>query len=171
MRRWLLPSIVAAAGCASDPAQPAGTGDDPKLDVDATFSPAAVPAGDCTQTIALYGMGGSQPTTVPVSLTTAGVTLCLELDGRDNLQVAHFAANTPYETGDASSFLLALYDAGGTLMGNGWDVAFGTSPTTVFANLEYGMPRGQITNVKLVVATRAGTQAADVSLYLFEPYE
>lgn len=162
--------IVAGAGCASDPGEPAGT-DPPVPEVDGTFTP-VVPAGDCAQSLSLYGMTGSAtPTRVPLSLGTTGVTLCLALDGTDNIQVAHFAANTPYEMADTSSFLLTLYDAGGNLMGNGWDVAFGTSPTTVFANLEYGMPKGQITNVKLVVATRAGEQAADVSLYLFEPYE
>ncbi|HSD88716.1 MAG TPA: hypothetical protein VLB44_14405 [Kofleriaceae bacterium] len=170
MRRWLLLSVVAGAGCATEPGEPPATGDHPP--VDGTLSPAAVPAGDCAQTVSLYGMGGSQPAIVPLSLSTAGVTLCLELDGRDNIQVAHFAANTPNEMAETSSFVLSLYEADGTtLIRTGWDVAFGTTPTTVFANLEAGMPKGQVTNAKLVVATRSGETSSQIHLYLFEPFE
>lgn len=170
MRSWLLLSIAVGTGCASEPAQPAGT--DPIHEVDGTFDTAVVPAGECVQTLSLYGMAGSQPTIVPVSLSPAGITLCLELDGRDNIQVAHFAASTPYEMGDASSYVLSLFeDDGTTLIRSGWDVTFGTTPTTVFANLEAGMPKGQVTYAKLVVATRTGETSSEVHLYLFEPYE
>jgi hypothetical protein len=50
-------------------------------------------------------------------------------------------------------------------MREGWDVAFGNG--NVFANLEYGMPVGVITHVKLVVD---GATSTDVALDLFEPY-
>jgi hypothetical protein len=108
-------------------------------------------------------MATSEATRVQVSAMPA--TLCLSLDGRDNIRIAHFAAGTPYEQATASSFAMALFSVDDQLMRAGWDVQFGDK---VFQNLEYGMPVGAVTHVKLVVD---GKQATEVALHLFEPYE
>ena len=127
--------------------------------------PTALAPGACSGAeIPLYGMGSSQATEVPV--TAMPTTLCLALDGRDNIRIAHFAAGTPYEQAAKASFRLALFDSTDALLREGWEVSFGNG--NVFTNLEYGMPVGAVTHVKLVVD---GAGSTTVDLHLFEPYE
>lgn len=132
----------------------------------------AVPQA-CAQTIALYGMtGNSEGMTVPVTVDTKGTAICLELDARDNIVVAHFAAGTAYESGTQSSFKLDLFDAQDQPVVAGWDVQFGSgADARAFANLEYGVTKGELVTMKLMVRAREGTASTELGLSLFEPYE
>jgi hypothetical protein len=173
MRRgWL---CIVLAACASETGEP-GTvmqppDDDPELEIG---EPAEthVP-GECAHQVALYGMTGNASATPvgPITVTASGIDICLSLDARDNIWVAHFAAGTEYESAAISSFDLALYDSDGNLMRDGWDVSFGTSPTTTFANLEYGVTKGQVVNAVLWVRAKSGTASSTVQLHLFEPLD
>jgi hypothetical protein len=157
MRIWWALALCACS--AKEPATPM-TPEEPDDPPEET----ALAPGVCSGAeISLYGMGSSQATEVPV--TAMPTTLCLALDGRDNIRIAHFAAGTPYEQATKSSFKMALFGADDALLRAGWDVQFSTN---VFHNLEYGAPIGAVTHVKLVVD---GTGATEVDLHLFEPYE
>ena len=128
--------------------------------------------GDCDHSLSLYGMSGSGPTSLgPVTVDGAGIDICLALDARDNIWVGHFAAGTDNETGSASSFQLTLFDRDSHVLRAGWDVTFGSSPPTTFANLEYGVDKGQVLQALLHVRARTGTATSKIDLYLFEPYE
>jgi hypothetical protein len=171
MRIWW---VVALGACTNEPAH---------VVVDAPSAHVALVPGACSGAeTSLYGMGTSEATRVQVAAMPS--TLCLALDGRDNIRIAHFAAGTPYEQASASSFAMALFTVDDQLMREGWDVAFGNG--NVFTNLEYGMPVGTVTHVKLVVdlhcaslrdaarsgeARPCGARATEVALHLFEPYE
>ena len=158
MRIWW---ALALCACSSD--EPATTMLMP--DAPPAPQPTALAPGACTgDEISLYGMTGSSAAT-PIAVTVMPTTLCLALDGRDNIRIAHFAAGTPYEQASASSFRMALFDETDALIREGWDVQFSTN---VFHNLEYGAPVGAVTRVKLVVD---GAGATDVQLHLFEPFE
>lgn len=150
---------LALCACSSVPAKSTD------VVVDAPPAHVALVPGACSgEEISIYGMGGSEAMRVQVAAMPS--TLCLALDGRDNIRIAHFAAGTPYEQAAASSFAMALFTPDDQLMREGWDVAFGNG--NVFHNLEYGMPVGAVTHVKLVVDGAAPTELA---LHLFEPYE
>ena len=153
MRIWW---VMALCACSNEPAHTI---------VDAPPAQSALVPGACSGAeTSLYGMGSSEATRVSVAVMPS--TLCLALDGRDNIRIAHFAAGTPYEQASASSYSMALFTVDDQLMREGWDVAFGNG--NVFSNLEYGMPIGTITHAKLVVDGEAPTE---VALHLFEPYE
>ncbi len=164
---WIVVALL--GGCASDLDGTIEMVPDPSLE---PVDEAAVPR-TCSQTVALYGMtGNAQGETVPVTVDTAGTTLCLELDARDNIQVGHFAAGTPYEAGTQSSYKLDLFDALDQPVRSGWDVQFGSgADARAFTNLEYGVTKGELVPMKLVVRARAGTATTDLHLALFEPYE
>ena len=104
-------------------------------------------------------------------LDTQGVTLCLTLDATDNLVVGYFGADSGRETGSISTFAMSLFAADGTLLRDGWDVTFGSSPPTTFASIEYGVTNGTILETKLVIRTRAGEASTSIGMDLFEPYE
>jgi hypothetical protein len=167
MRRgWLCIVLAACATEARDPRSP------PEQDPDVQLGePAAthVP-GDCAHQAALYGMTGNASATPigPLTVDATGIDICLSLDARDNIWVAHFAAGTEYESAASSSFELALYDSDGNLMRDGWDVSFSTS---TFANLEYGVTKGQIVSAVLWVRAKTGTATSTVNLHLFEPLD
>jgi len=167
--------MIALAGCASDtggpPSQPSGD-DNPLAEIGDPVEASHEP-GECAYSVALYGMTGNADATPvgPITVDTTGIDICLSLDARDNLVVAHFAAGTTYESADSASFQLGLYDGNGTLLRDGWDVTFGSTPTTAFANLEYGVEKGQVMSAVLWVRAKAGTASSTVSLHLFEPYE
>lgn len=169
MRGWFLVVLV---GCASETQ---GTGGqrptEPEREIGEAVQTHVV--GECAHSAALYGMtGNAQATPIgPVTVDQTGIDLCLSLDARDNLVVAHFAAGTEYEMAASSSFLLALFDRDGNPMREGWDVSFGSTPTTTFANLEYGITKGQLVDVVLWVRAKSGTATSTVNLHLFEPYE
>jgi hypothetical protein len=173
MRRgWL---CIVLAACASE-SDGTGTGtppvdEDPEFEIGEPVEPHV--AGECAHNVALYGMTGNAAATPvgPITVDATGIDICLSLDARDNIWVAHFAAGTEYENGKSSSFELALYDSDGNLMRDGWDVSFGSSPTTTFANLEYGVTKGQIVNAVLWVRAKSGTATSTVNLHLFEPFE
>jgi len=157
-------------GCTS-PAVDPPAGREPRLE-----EPPQVPPviGVCSEQVSLYGMTGSAtPTTVgPFTIQSEGVDICLELDGRDNLQVADFAASTPYEQNTTSSmFQLTLLDHDGNVLRESWDVTFGDSPPTTFANLEYGVTKGTVLSAVLHVAAKCVPLGTTVSVALFEPYE
>jgi hypothetical protein len=113
----------------------------------------------------------TQPTYGPVTLDTTGITICMTLDARNNGNLAHFSATTQYETANASSFELALFDASDASIEMGWDVAIGSSPATTFANLEHSFERGQVYAVKLVARAKAAPAPAQIALRLFCPLE
>jgi hypothetical protein len=122
--------------------------------------------------VALHGMSAEGPTSLgPITVGSSGTRICLDLDGTDNLRVAHFAAGTAREASADSSFDLALYDEHGVLVREGWDVTFGTSSPSTFANLEHVAPIGQVTRMILEVRARGAAATTELSLYLFEPYE
>ncbi|HUS29047.1 MAG TPA: hypothetical protein VMZ53_11065 [Kofleriaceae bacterium] len=164
--------MVAAAlvGCTNggSPASPDAAGVQP----DAPALAPAVP-GACHESITLYGLDGTngRKTVGPLALDTQGVTLCLTLDATQNIVVGHFGADSGREQAAASTFAMSLFDANGTLLRDGWDVTFGSSPPTTFANLEYGVTKGTILEAKLVIRTRAGQASTSVGLDLIEPYE
>ncbi|HEX5064351.1 MAG TPA: hypothetical protein VFV99_33480 [Kofleriaceae bacterium] len=170
MRGWFCLFVLAA--CTGEPGGSRPTIDVPPLEIGGDTEVTHEP-GECTYNVALYGMTGNANATPvgPITVDTSGIDICLSLDARDNLVVAHFAAGTQYETAASSSFELALYDGDGTLLRDGWDVAFGSTPTTAFANLEYGVTKGQVMDAVLWVRAKAGTATSTVNVTLFEPYE
>ena len=107
----------------------------------------------------------------PYAVDTQGVTLCLTLDATDNIVVAHFGAGSDREQSATSSFAMTLFDGDGNVLRDGWDVTFGSSSPTTFANLEYGVTKGTILEAKLVIRTRTDSGSTSVGLALFEPYE
>ena len=166
--------VVVLAGCIADGSDslPSPESEEPERQGDPAPSEIVDVPRECDHEVAMYGMGSSEPTIVgPLTLDAAGVAICLELDARDNLWIAHFAAGTNYQTGSASSFELGLYDADGNMLRQGWDVTVGSSPPRTFANLEYGMPKGDIIKAMLHVRAPNGTATSDIALHLFEPYE
>jgi hypothetical protein len=162
---------VVLVGCGSPP-EPVGP--DAALPPDAAVDSVPFTPDTCHGTpLSLYGMSGNADPTIvgPYTVDTTGTTICLSLDARDNIRIAHFAANTAYETAGASSFELALFTMDDVLLREGWDVQFGSNPTTSFANLEFGVTVGTILDTKLVVRARSGTATTQIPLHLFEPYE
>jgi hypothetical protein len=126
-------------------------------------------SANCAHHASLYGMAGTMgPSVGPITVDTTGTDICLSLDARDNIWIAHFAASTGHEQGASSSFQLGLYDANGDLIANGWDVNFSSSTR---ASIEHGIEKGQLVDVVLWVRAKSGTATSTVSLYLFEPYE
>jgi hypothetical protein len=170
MRTLTLAMVVAGSlvGCIeSDPdgvaGQGSGSGSGGPIDISH-----ATPCGD---TMVLLGVPTSepQPTLVGHTFDTNGALFCLELDSRQNLQSAHFAATTAYEQAASSSYVLALFGNGDdTMLREGWDTGLNDSS---FANLEYSVPSGNYIAVKLFVAAKSGTATTNVGLSLFEPFE
>jgi hypothetical protein len=146
--------------------------DAPAVEPDAPALAPAVP-GACHESFALDGFDSTSGhlDVGPYALDTQGVTLCLTLDATDNIVVAHFGAGSDREQSATSSFDMTLFDGAGNVLREGWDVRFGGSPPTTFANLEYGVTKGTILEAKLVIRMRAGSGTTSVSLALFEPYE
>jgi hypothetical protein len=170
---WLCIVLAACAnetdGSPTENVNPIGIGEIADLD-----EPAATHVhGECAHDVALYGMTGNAAATPvgPLTVDTTGIDICLSLDARDNIWVAHFAAGTEYESGASASFVLGLYDLDGNLLRDGWDVSFGSTPTTTFANLEYGITKGQVVEAVLWVRAKTGTANSTVNLHLFEPFE
>lgn len=129
---------------------------------------------ECDYDRDLYGMDGSQPTNVgPIAVGNEGANICVHLDTRDNILVGHFAAATKREVGTESSFEMTLMATDGTVIRDGWDVTYGSSPSQTSAHLENGFDKGQLVDAILAVRTRAGvtSETTDVHLWLFEPYE
>lgn len=158
MRIWW--ALALCACTIEDPATMTTTPVPPIVE-DTPLAPGACSGNE----ISLYGMtGSSEATKVPI--TAMPTTLCLALDGRDNIRIAHFAAGTPYQQASASSYKMALFGTDDALLREGWDVSFGNG--NVFTNVEYGIPVGAVTHVKLVVD---GAGTTEVALHLFEPYE
>jgi hypothetical protein len=166
---WVaLSSFGVLAGCFDVPeAMMDGTQDAEPDEMDVEGEPRA-----CVGTTVLDGSAqGTGPTLVPAqSYDTAGKYICLELDTRQNLNAAHFAAWTRYEPSATSSFELSLLDANlVTVLSEGADVSSGVGST--FANLEYGIADRTYVGVKLRVRAKAGTADSEVRVYLFEPHE
>jgi hypothetical protein len=129
---------------------------------------------NCAHHESLYGMDdGSHtgPTLGPLTVDTTGLDICLTLDARDNLLVAHFAATMHNEPSTSSSFRLSLYDADGNLLRDGWDVTYGIPAESTHASLEHGIEKGQLVDAVLWVRAKTGTATSPLRLYLFEPFE
>lgn len=158
MRPWLLVLSAGLVGCTVDNDSPLDRGQH----LDDNAFPQAI-ALTCDREIGLYGMypGSSEPTHIPLGLTAEGTNICFVLDARDNLQLAHFAANMPRESTAASSFELSLYDTDGNLLRTGWDVDF---TANVFANLEYSVPKGQLLPVTMHIEPKDGVTVSDSEL-------
>ena len=159
-------------GCTSVPptSDPPSGVDDPA--VRAAKLGLIAPEG-CDTEVSLYGFSGAAtPTLVPFTVDSDGFNICLELDARDNLVVAHLGASTPNEQDTTSSmFQLTLFAKDGTLLREGWDVTFGSAPPTTFANLEYNVDKGTVLEATLHIAAKCVPLGSQVSLALFEPYE
>jgi hypothetical protein len=127
-------------------------------------------ASPCEGTTVMQGVDVPAHVNIPSrSYDAHGALFCLELDARLNIQVAHFAAGTAYEQGSASSFVLGLFGNGDdSMLREGWDVDLSGN---AFANLEYGVTKGDYIAVKLFVAAKSAAAATEVNLSLFEPYE
>lgn len=168
MKRLGMLAVVVGCSGGTSP----GTPDGPIVEADAPALAPAVP-GACHDSITLYGMDGTNGhvSVGPLAVDTSGVTLCLTLDATDNIVVGHFGADSDREPAATSTFDMTLFAADGTLLREGWDVTFGGSPPTTFANLEYGVTKGTILEAKLVIRTRVGQASSHVGLALFEPYE
>jgi hypothetical protein len=162
--------VVALVGCTAG-GSPAGP-DAAAVEPDAPALAPAVP-GTCHETVALDGMDSinGHKTVGPLALDTQGTTICLTLDATQNIIVAHFGAGSDREPMSTSTFDMTLFAADGTQLREGWDVTFGGSPPTTFANLEYGVTKGTTLEAKLVIRTRAGQASTSVGLALFEPFE
>jgi hypothetical protein len=129
-------------------------------------------ASPCEGTTVLQGVDVPASFTVPSrSYDTAGALFCFEIDARQNLRIAHFAAGTAYQQADVSSFRIALLDANSAMLLEGWDVAFGSTDPSAFANLEYGVTAGDYVAVKLFVSSKVDTATTEVSASVFEPFE
>jgi hypothetical protein len=170
----MLAAVVAGSlvGCIkSDPVGPAGggSGSGSGSDAGATIDPSHATA--CEGTTVMQGVDVPAQVTIPSrSFDTRGALFCLELDARQNIREAHFAAGTRNEQAPASSFVLALLGNGNdSMLVEGWDVEFGTD--TAFANLEYSVTKGDYIAVKLFVAAKTASASTEVSLSLFEPFE
>jgi hypothetical protein len=161
--------LVVLVGCAADPSAPAPTLPTPPAPIP---QPTAMPApGTCTDvTLTPANSGRPATQTLPLTIDTQGIALCLHLDA-SALARAHFMAGTPSQPGTSSSFESALADAGGHVIVAGWDVTVGGTDPTSFSNLEWSPPAGQVTDAKLIVWTRAGSSPTSVSVSLFDPLE
>jgi hypothetical protein len=171
MRTLTLVVVVAGslAGCIeSDPDGVAGEGSGSGSGSGAPLDISL--ATPCEGTTVMQGVDIPAKVTIPArSYDVHGALFCLELDARQNIQVAHFAAGTAYEPGADSSFVLGLFGNGDdSMLREGWDVQLSDR---TFANLEYGVTKGDYIAVKLFVAAKAATAATDVDLRLFEPFE
>ena len=161
--------LVLLAGCASDPSAPAPTLPPPPAPLPVP-TPMPTP-GSCTAvTLTPPNSGQVASQALPLTVDTQGIELCLHLDA-SAIQRAHFMAGTPNEQGTSSSFETALVDATGQLIVDGWDVSFGGTDPTTFANLEWSPPAGSVSDVKLIVWARAGSEATTVKVALFDPLE
>lgn len=124
--------------------------------------------------LALYGattQPADQPIYGPVTLDTAGITICLSLDGRDNANLAHFGAITDGEMADASTFELSVYDTNDVLIEMGWDVTIGNSSPMSYANVEHSFEKGQVYQVKLRARAKQAAATTRISLSLLCPLE
>jgi hypothetical protein len=169
MRTLTLLVVVAGslAGCIeSDPdgvaGEGGGSGSGAPIDISL--------ASPCEGTTVMQGVDVPAHVTIPAqSYDVYGALFCLELDARQNIQIAHFAAGTTYEQGANSSFVLGLFGNGDdSMLREGWDVQLSDK---TFANLEYGVTKGDYIAVKLFVAAKTATASTEVGLSLFEPYE
>jgi len=157
------------AGCIeSDPdgmvGEGSGSGSGSSAPIDITL------AAPCEGTTVMQGVDVPAKVTIPAqSYDVYGALFCLELDARQNIQVAHFAAGTTYQNRPSSSFVPRLFGTGHHPMPReGWDVQLSDR---VFANLEYGVTKGDYIAVKLFVAAKSATASTEVELSLFEPFE
>jgi hypothetical protein len=153
MRMWPLFALV--AGCAIE---------HPKLpDTSNVQEPTA-----CGAHASLDGSGVASPTVLgPFALDASGIALCLHLDATANARV-HFVASTEYEPGAASSFALTLEDATRNPIVDGWDLSVNDRS---FANLEWGPPVGQVTDVVVWLRSHDGVASTTASVWLFDPLE
>jgi hypothetical protein len=154
--------LLLVAACTGDPD---GVAPDPSGDPQQIVLPAG-----CDVAQSLYGMSDGGPISIgPRIYDTGGTVFCLELDARDNIHIAHFAAGTSHEQASEASFQLALFGSDDTMLREGWDVTFGGG--TAFANVEYGIRDRVVVEAKLFVRAKAAATSTDLRLYLFEPYE
>jgi hypothetical protein len=150
-------TIALATGCVSSHALPEPT-------------PAVQPQS-CGVSLNLVGSVNATPMpTATLALDANGTNICAHLDATQ-LQRAHFAASSDYQQGDSSGFAATLEAADGSTILEGWDVSFGTTPTTTFLNVEWAPPVGQTTDVIVWVRAPQVPASTTMQLYLFDPLE
>jgi hypothetical protein len=149
-------------------------------EADAAVDPVAdaepLPAG-CDAAIVLDTGSSPQGSVGPVAIGGDGLDICLHLDGTTTHR-NHFAANTPNEEGQTSSFELALYMES-ALLQEGWDVTVGIEDPRTFANLEWepwtqDVPDdAHLADMILHVALKPTTTVnqARIDVHLFDPLE
>lgn len=160
--------LVLLVGCASDPSAPPPTLPPPPAPLPV---PTAMPTpGTCTDVALTPDSTLMASQTLPLTIDTQGIALCLHLDAT-MLARAHFSAGTPSQPGTSSSFEQVLLDASGQVIVAGWDVTLGATSPTTYAHLEWSPAGGQTTDVKLIVWTRAGSATTSLGVSLFDPLE
>jgi hypothetical protein len=127
----------------------------------------------CSADISLDGAANVSGTPIgPMALDTTGTVICLHLDATQNIQGAHFVAASGNVVGDVSGLASTLQDPDHSMLEDGWDVSFGTSPTTTFQNLEWNAPLHEVTDAVLWVRASASPVASvTFTVSLFEPLE
>lgn len=165
--------VLALVGCTGDPDGTLPPGGDEGDENDNGEQVVHGTPRECEGVISLHGMsetGSAGQVEIPSkAYDVDGEYLCLELDARDNIHIAHFAANTIAEQASASSFEIALLAPDETMLRDGWDVTYGNG--NAFASLEYGITDRVVIEAKLRVRAKSATATSAVRLYLFEPYE
>jgi hypothetical protein len=157
--------LVVLVGCASDPAEPT-----PGLPPPPAPLPTPTDAA-CAADVTLTPDGTLMASqTVPVTVDTAGLALCLHLDAT-MLARPHFLAAMPAQPSTMSAFSTALLDADNQLIVDGWDVTVGQTDPQTSAHLEWAPPGGEVTTVRLWVQSRAGPASTSVEVTLFDPLE
>lgn len=93
---------------------------------------------------------------------------CVHLDATRNRR-AHLMIETDRFDGEHSPITMVLERPDGTVLVEGWDVAFGQTDTKVFTNVELAIEGG--TALDAVIVVDADGVASAVAAALFDPLE
>jgi hypothetical protein len=100
---------------------------------------------------------------------TTDASVCMHLDAT-MLHRAHFMLGMPAYAGTTSGFTVALRDAAGQLIVDGWDVTVGQTDPMTAATVEWSPPAGVTTDATLVISAPQPTTTT-IDLALFDPLE
>jgi len=178
--RWALILFV-LSGCEmyfggpdDDPDHSGPVRPDPDNSVDAGAAPTPdcgvvpEPTGMCAATVSLV-LTQQMSAIVPVTLDTTGVTLCVRLDSSAMTHPTYFEAHTPEENGSVPSFGVAIYDANGTLIEDGYDAQL-NNKTYATAGLDYWKLQWSqsVHYVKVHAWSRGPAQATQLQLSFYQ---
>lgn len=166
MRGALVGSLMLVAGCVDreapmDPEQPRPEPADLVADANGCHGTASLDgslespdpnSGQATFGPFLFGQG----------------RFCLHLDATNNRR-AHLMIETDRFDGEHSPISMVLERPDGTVLVEGWDVAFGQTDTKVFTNLEMAIEGGTAQDVVLVVD--ADGVSSEIGAALFDPLD